>query len=138
MNRLSSSCLLTVPPKSFLPVLLHNENSCPSIPLTYSIQIKEGYENVTKILLKATYAEFNWYVCDYFNMLEILLGLHGGYTKYLCFICLWNSTADGKHCENIHCHWPPREELRPGRYNVIKELVVSRENVFYCHFFTFI
>jgi len=26
---------------------------------------------------------------------------------------LWNSRADGEHYEKIH--WPPREELRPGR-----------------------
>jgi len=40
---------------------------------------------------------------------------------------LWNSRADGEHYEKVH--WPPREELRPGRYNVIKKLLVSREKV---------
>jgi len=40
---------------------------------------------------------------------------------------LWNSRAAGEHCEKIH--WPPREELRPGRCSVIKELLVSMEKV---------
>ena len=40
---------------------------------------------------------------------------------------MWNSRAAGEHYEKIH--WPPREELRPGRYNVIKELLVSRKKV---------
>jgi len=59
MNRLSINCLLTVPPKRFSPVLLHNGNNYQSIPLAYSIQIKEGYENVKKLLFKTSYAEFN-------------------------------------------------------------------------------
>jgi len=66
-------------------VLLHNGNKYPSIPLAYSIQIKKGYENVKKLLLKTNYAEFNWYVCDDFKMLGFLLGLHGGYTNTRVF-----------------------------------------------------
>jgi len=48
-------------------------------------------------------------------------------TPILVFLCLWNSRADGEHYDKVH--WPPREELRPGWYNVIKELLVSREKV---------
>ena len=63
-------------------------------------------------------------VCGDFKMLGFLLGLQGGYTKYSCFLCLWNSRADGEHYEKIQ--WPLREELIPGRYNVIKEPLVSQ------------
>jgi len=52
---------------------------------------------------------------------------NSGYTKFSCFLCLWNSRADGEHYEKIH--WPPRQELTPGRYDVIKESLVSREKV---------
>jgi len=85
MNRLSGNFLLTVTSKSFKAVLLHNGKKYPSVPLDYSIQIKEGYENVKKLLLKTNYAEFNWYFCDDFKMLGILLGLHGGYTNTRVF-----------------------------------------------------
>jgi len=52
MNRLSGILLLTVPPKSIKEILLRNGNKYASIPLAYSIQIKEGYANVKKLLLK--------------------------------------------------------------------------------------
>ena len=109
--------------RSLKAVLLHNGNKYPSIPLAYSIQMKEDNENVKQLLLKINYTEFNWMVSGDFKMLG--LGLQGGYTKYSCFLCSWNSRADGEHYEKIQ--WPLREELIPGRYNVIKEPLVSRE-----------
>ncbi|KAI6646990.1 hypothetical protein LOD99_8989 [Oopsacas minuta] len=113
--------------KSLKRVLLHNGNKYPSIPLAYSIQMKEDYENVKQLLLKINYAEFNWQLCGDFKMLGFLLGLQGGYTKYSCFLCLWNSRADGEHYSKIQ--WSPRKELMPGKYNVIKEPLVCREKV---------
>ena len=89
--------------------------------------MKEDYENVKQLLLKINYTEFNWMVCGDFKISGFLLGMQGGYTKYSCFLCLWNSRADGEHYEKIQ--WPLREELIPGRYNVIKEPLVSREKV---------
>ncbi|KAI6648768.1 hypothetical protein LOD99_7155 [Oopsacas minuta] len=89
--------------------------------------MKEDYENVKQLLLKINYAEFNWQLCGDFKMLGFLLGLQGSYTKYSCFLCLWNSRADGEHYKKIQ--WPPRKELMPGKYNVIKEPLVCREKV---------
>ena len=60
-------------------------------------------------------------------MLGFLQGLQGRYTKYSCFLCLWNSRADGEHHEKFH--WPARKELTPGMYNVIREPFISREKV---------
>ena len=83
--------------------------------------MKEDYENVKQLLIKINYAQFKWYVCGNFKMLGFLLGLQGGYTKYSCCLCLWNSRADGEHYKKIH--WPTREELTPGMYNVIRGLL---------------
>ncbi|CAK8675311.1 unnamed protein product [Clavelina lepadiformis] len=88
--------------KSLKAVLLHNGNIYPSIPLAYSLQMKEDYENVKQLLIKINYTQFKWYVCGDFKMLGILLGLQGGYSKYSCFLCLWNSRADGEHYEKIN------------------------------------
>ena len=60
-------------------------------------------------------------------MLGVLLGLQSRYTKYSCFLCLWNSRAEGEHYEKMH--WPTWEELTPRMYNVISEPLVSREKV---------
>ena len=113
-------------------MLLHNDNIYPSIPLAYSLQMKEDYENIKQLLVKINYAQFRWYVCGHFRMLGFLLGLQGGYTKYSCFLCLWNSRADGEHYKKIH--WPTQEELTPGMYNVIREPFISRGKVS-CHHF---
>ena len=83
--------------KSLKAVLLHNCNIYPSIPLAYSLQMKGDYENVKQLLIKINYAQFKWYVCGDFKMLGFFPGLQGGYTKYSCFLCLWNSGADGEH-----------------------------------------
>ena len=108
-------------------MLLHNGNIYPAIPLAYSLQMKEDYENVKQLLIKINCAQFKWYVCGDFKMLGSLLGLQGGYTKYSCFLCLWNSRADGEYCQKIH--WATREELTPGMYNIIREPRISREKV---------
>ena len=113
--------------KSLKAVLFHNSNIYSSIPLAYSLQIKENYENVKQLLVEINYAQFKWYVCGDFKMLGVFLGLQSGYTKYFYFLCLWNSRADGEHYEKIH--WPTWEELTPGMYNVIREPLVSQEKV---------
>ena len=97
--------------KSLLAVLLHNGNISPSIPLAYSLQMKEDYENVKQLLIKNNYAQFKWYVFGDFKMLGFLLGLQDGYTKYSCFLCLWNIRADGEYYEKIHRRTP--KELMP-------------------------
>ena len=48
--------------KSLKAVLLHNGNIYPSIPLAYSLEMKEDYENVKQLLIKINYAQFKWYV----------------------------------------------------------------------------
>ena len=44
--------------KSLKAVLLHNGNVYPSIPLAYSLQMKEEYENVKQLLIKINDAQF--------------------------------------------------------------------------------
>ena len=55
--------------KSLKAVLLHNGNIYPSIPLSYSLQMKKDYENVKQLLIKINYAQFKWYVCGDFKLL---------------------------------------------------------------------
>ena len=44
--------------KSLKAVLIHDGNIYPSIPLAYSLQMKEDYENVKQLLIKINYAQF--------------------------------------------------------------------------------
>ena len=52
---------------------------------------------------------------------------HSGYTKYSCFLCLWNSRADSKHYKKIH--WLTWEKPTLGIYNVIGEPLVCRKKI---------
>ena len=51
-----------------------------------------------------------------------MLGQQGGYTKFPCFLCLWDSRADDQHYTKRD--WPLREQLEPGRFNVLKKPLV--------------
>ena len=87
--------------------------------------MKEEYENVKTLLDMIKYTRHNWELCGDFKMLAFLLGQQGGYTKYSCFLCLWNSRADEQHYSRKL--WPLREELTPGAHNVIRQPRVQRE-----------
>ena len=80
--------------RSLKAILLHNGNKHPLIPVGYSIQMSESYENVQQLLNRILYDQFNWYICGDFKMLKFLLGSQDGYTKSSCFLCLWDSRAD--------------------------------------------
>src|SRR5437867_12596822 len=47
--------------------------------------------------------------------LGFLLGLRGGFTKYSCFLCLWDSRASDKHY--VVRDWPARTGLTVGQHN---------------------
>ena len=108
-------------------VLLHNGNEFASIPAGHSVHMKEEYENVKTLLNMIKYTSHNWELCGDFKMLAFLLGQQGVYTKYSCFLCLWNSRADDQHYSRKQ--WPLREELTPGAHNVICQPLVLREKI---------
>ena len=50
-----------------------------------------------------------------------------GYTKYMCFLYLWNSRYDSNHFSKGH--WEPREALTAGRFNVKYVPLADPKNV---------
>lgn len=65
--------------KSCKAVLLDNRNKHPSVPVGYSVHMKEDYENVTILLDMVNYARHKWDICRDFKMLAFLIGLQGGW-----------------------------------------------------------
>jgi hypothetical protein len=57
------------------------------------------------------------------KVIAILLGLQGGFTKYCCFLCLWDSRAVQLHY-NVK-HRQRRDSFVPGEYNVKFEALVD-------------
>ena len=83
--------------KSLKAVLLHNTNKCPSILLAHLVQMKENYENVKMLLSALRYDQYNWEVIGDFNLVAFLMGLLQGFTKFPCYLCLWDSRNTNFH-----------------------------------------
>ena len=67
---------------------MNNGNDLGSIPIDYSMNMIETYDNMKMVLEKIEYSQHNWKICGDLKMITILLGMQGGCTKYLCCICL--------------------------------------------------
>ncbi|GBL75008.1 hypothetical protein AVEN_219879-1, partial [Araneus ventricosus] len=82
---------------SLKAVLLHNGELFASLPLGHSVHLEKNYNDLSMILEKINYKEHRSMVCGDFKMLTMLLGQEAGYTKYSCFLCLWDSRARDLH-----------------------------------------
>ena len=58
-------------------------------------------------------------------MICFLLGQQCGYTKYPCYLCMWNSRAHEKHW--VESNWPLQSTLKPGDLNILNESLVDRK-----------
>lgn len=112
--------------RSLKAVLLHNGGYYASIPVGHSVHLKETYENLELVLRKLKYEDYGWQVCGDFKVLCMLLGQQAGFTKYPCFLCLWDSRDRQNHWTKKS--WPPRE-LKVGEKNVLREKLVPRQKV---------
>ena len=108
-------------------VLLHNGNGYASISIGHSVHLKETCKNMKMLLTKIKYDEHKWMLCGYLKVLSMLLGQQGGYTKYSCFLCLWDSRAKNKHW--IREQWPKRNEFTVGQKNIRNKSLVPPDKV---------
>ncbi|GFO30098.1 hypothetical protein PoB_005660300 [Plakobranchus ocellatus] len=89
--------------RSVKAVLLHNGNKYSRVPVGHSVHLTENYENM-KILLNAIkYSEYQREICGDLKVVGIL-GMQKGFTKYCCFLCLWDSRATKEHY--VKTDWP--------------------------------
>lgn len=112
---------------SLKAVLLHNGNEKPSIPLAHTVDLNESHDNLKTILKVIKYDEYEWQMCCDLKVVSMLLGLQGGYTKFMCFLCLWDSRADSQHY--VKKHWPPRSNFVPGEANVANIPLVDPKKI---------
>ena len=108
-------------------MLLHNGNRYPSVPVAYSTTLKKTYYNLQLISDKLNYHSHLWYVCADLKVVALLRGLQLGYTKYCCFLCLWDSRARNKHY--IEKTWPQRIEEEEGQHNVVALPLAPRNKI---------
>lgn len=67
-----------------------------------------------------------WQIVSDLKILTILMGMQGGYTKYPCYFCEWDSRAPLKYERD---EWPQRNPFRIGEKNVLRIPLVAPENI---------
>ena len=60
-------------------------------------------------------------------MVKFLLDQQSGYTKYPCFLCMWDSRAKSEHWTRKA--WPLRKEMIAGGKNIIHQPLVTTEKI---------
>lgn len=113
--------------KSMKAVLVHNGNLKPSVPIAHSVHLKESYDNLKMILEAINYDKHQWKISADLKVIGMLRGMQGGFTKYCCFLCLWDSRATDKHY--ITAKWPTRSTYIPGISSVQTSPIVESDNI---------
>ncbi|KAK9875340.1 hypothetical protein WA026_007737 [Henosepilachna vigintioctopunctata] len=62
-------------------------------------------------------------------MVCLLLGKQRGWTKYPCFLCMWDSRAREKHW--VQSKWSPRSYLKPGDTNILNQPLADTKNIIF-------
>jgi hypothetical protein len=112
---------------SLKAVLLYNGNEKPSIPVAHATGLNETYESMKLLLRLVKYKDHTWNICGDLKVVSLLLGLQLGYTKHMCFLCLWNSRDDKNHYKKHD--WPSRTEHVVGKYNVKHPALIDPQKV---------
>lgn len=115
--------------RSLKCVLLHNGNLFSAVPIGHSVCLREEYGDVKRVIELLQYDKHNWIICVDLKMVSFLLGQQRGYTKYPCFLCMWDSRARERHW--VETNWPPRSGLKPGDPNIVHEPLVDRMNIIF-------
>ncbi|QQP54451.1 Uncharacterized protein FKW44_007287 [Caligus rogercresseyi] len=89
-------------------VVLHKGNEKPSVPLAHAFGMTVTYETMQQLLDSMKYNDFKCHICGDLKVVVLLLGLQSGYTKYMCFLCLWDSRDDKNHWTKKD--WKERKE----------------------------
>ena len=73
------------------------------------------------------YREHNRVICVDLKMVNFLLGQQKGFTKFPCYLCMWDSRARNQHW--IQKERPIRKTLTVGMKNIVSEPILSRNKI---------
>ena len=110
-------------------VLLHNGKFYAAVPIGESVYLREEHNDIKTVVDLLKYHEHNWTICVDLKMVNFLLGQQRGFTKSPCYICMWGSRDREKHCNQKE--WSIRETLKAGMPNIVKDPIVSREDIIF-------
>lgn len=112
---------------SLKAVLLHNGNCLPSIPVAHAVHMKETYDNLKQLLNTIEYNKSSWHLCGDLKVVALLMGLQQGYTKYMCFLCEWDSRA--RDLPYWRKEWTRRQNLAVGEKNIMHPALVEADKI---------
>ena len=107
--------------------LLHDGSEKPSIPVAHGTDLNETYESMDLLLRLTKYKDHPWNICEELKVVSLLFGIQLGYTKHMCFSCLWNSRDDENHYKRVY--GPSRTERVVGKYNVKHPPLIDPQKV---------
>nr|XP_057946992.1 uncharacterized protein LOC131140513 [Doryrhamphus excisus] len=110
-------------------VLLHNGNVYGAVPVGHSVHLREDYDDIRMVMEFLKYREHNWIICVDLKMVNFLLGQQKGFTKFPCFLCMWDSRARDRHW--VQKDWPVRETLEAGMPNITHDPIVDRDRIIF-------
>ena len=113
--------------RSLKGILLHNGNKYPSIPIAFSVHLKESYNNMELLLEAMKYSEYQWSLCGDLKVIGLLMSMQAGFTKYCCFLCLWDSRAVSQHYKQTD--WGSRSTFVPGEHSLKENPLVDMNKV---------
>ena len=92
----------------------------PFIPIAHAVELQETYGIMKTILDCVSYANHKWIICSDLKVITLLLGLQLGFTKYMCFLCLWDSRDTKNHY--VKKILSKRTDNSPGYHNMMVPL----------------
>ena len=113
--------------RSLKCVLLHNENVYGAVPVGHSTVLKEQHDDTKIVIDLLIYHEHKWTICVDLKMVNFLLDQQRGYTKFPCYLCMWDSRAREKQWTQKD--WPICETLEAGMPNVVNNPIISRDKI---------
>jgi hypothetical protein len=79
----------------------------PSSLVAHAFVIEESDDIIKQLLQYIMYDTYKWNICVGLKVIALLLGLQLGYTKFLCFLCEWDSRDKAHHY--VKRIWPLSE-----------------------------
>ncbi|KAK9890743.1 hypothetical protein WA026_012091 [Henosepilachna vigintioctopunctata] len=103
--------------KALLHSCFWNFNLYGSVRIGHSDCVHEEYQDIKKVIDLLQCNLHQWIICVDLEMVCFLLDQQRVYTKYPCFLCIWDTRAREKHWVLSKC--PSRCDLKPGDPNIL-------------------
>ena len=72
---------------------MHNGTIFGFVPTGHSVYLQKLYYDIKMVLDSIKYLELNWIIYVDLKMVNFLVGQQKCFTKFSCYLCMWESRA---------------------------------------------